>query len=59
MINSLLVNSKVSQKFCNILVRASLRRVGLVTKAVQVVEGSIVVAGALTHSDLLAGQKNV
>ena len=43
----------VSQKFCNILVRISLRHVHHVTEAVQVVVGSIVVVSALTPCALL------
>ena len=37
----------VNQKFCNILVYASLQEVYHMTKAVQTVVGSIVVIGAL------------
>ena len=36
----LLTNFRVSQKFCNILVRASLGRVYYVTEAVQVIVGT-------------------
>ena len=58
--------SWVSQKFCNILRRVSLRRLYHVTEAVQAVVGSIAVVSPLTHCamihfvcDLKAAQMNV
>ena len=39
----------MNEKFCNILLRPSLRRIYHVTEAVEAVVGSIVVVGALTR----------
>ena len=43
----------MSQKFCNILICASLHHRYHLIKAIQDVEGTIMVGGALTHNALL------
>ena len=48
-----MLNTMVSQKFCNIFVHVSLQCVYHVTKAVQAIVGNIVVVGALTQCALL------